>query len=425
MVNENAFQMSSSNIRFGKGVTSEIGSDLLDRGLNRVLVILDPKLVELPVGRTVIKSLQIKKIGFEVFSEISVEPTDASFRRAAEVARSAPYDAIVAVGGGSTLDTAKAANLYSSHSGEFFDYVNAPIGSGLPVAGQLKPLFAIPTTAGTGSETTGVAIFDYIDKHVKTGIADRFLRPTLGIVDPNNTYSLPAEVAASCGLDVLSHALESYTARPFQERTRPRRPAERPAYQGANPISDIWAIEALKLVSQYLVRAVQDPEDEEARSQMMLAASLAGFGFGNAGVHLPHGMSYPVAGMVKSFLPRGYDARSPLIPHGMSVILNTPAVVRVTARVKPERHLTAAKALGADTRGVELDLAGEILRERVVYFMRTLGMPNGLEAVGYGVQDIPALIEGTLPQHRVTHLAPVDVNKELLAELFEASLRIW
>ncbi|MCH2667961.1 MAG: iron-containing alcohol dehydrogenase, partial [Deinococcales bacterium] len=114
--------MSSSNIRFGKGVTSEIGSDLLDRELNRVLVILDPKLVELPVGRTVIKSLQIKKIGFEVFSEISVEPTDASFRRAAEVARSAPYDAIVAVGGGSTLDTAKAANLYSTHSGEFFDY---------------------------------------------------------------------------------------------------------------------------------------------------------------------------------------------------------------------------------------------------------------------------------------------------------------
>ena len=425
MANDEAYQMSSSNIRFGKGITSEIGLDLRDRKLNMVLVIIDPKLVELPVGLTVIKSLQMAKIKFDVFTEISIEPTDISFRRAAEVARDGSYDSIVAVGGGSTLDTAKAANLYSSYSGGFFDYVNAPIGLGLPVPGELKPFFAIPTTAGTGSETTGVAIFDYLDKKVKTGIAHRFLRPTLGIVDPDNTYTLPAGVAASCGLDVLSHALESYTARPFYERPKPSRPAERPAYQGANPISDIWSLEALKIVAKYLVRAVRDPEDYEARSQMMLASSLAGFGFGNAGVHLPHGMSYPVAGMVKQFRPKGYASQSPLIPHGISVILNTPAVIRVTAEANPERHLVVAKALGADINDADLSGAGEILRDRVIYFMRELGIPNGLEAVGYGVEDIPALTDGTLPQHRVTKIAPVSVDRALLSALFEESLRIW
>jgi hydroxyacid-oxoacid transhydrogenase len=425
VLNDTAFQMSASNIRFGPGVTTEIGLELQDRRLSRVLLIVDPKLIDLPVGQTVTKSLRQAKVDYDLFSEIHVEPTESSFRRAAEVATAGAYDAIVAVGGGSTLDTAKAANLYSTYPREFLDYVNAPIGLGHPVPGQLKPLFAIPTTAGTGSETTGVAIFDYVEKKIKTGIAHRFLRPTLGIVDPENTRTLPTAVAASSGLDVLSHALESYTARPFQERVKPGRPIERPVYQGANPISDIWSLHALKLVSRFLLRAVRDPGDDKARSQMMLAASLAGIGFGNAGVHLPHGMSYPVAGMVRGFRAKGYDIESPLIPHGVSVILNTPAVMKITAQANPKRHLVAAEALGVDTRGVGLDHAGEVLSQRVIYFMRALGIPNGLERVGYGTDDIPALVQGTLPQHRVTKLAPVEVDRDLLAKLFKASLRLW
>ena len=180
--------------------------------------------------------------------------------------------------------------------------------------GPLKPLIAIPTTAGTGSETTGVSIFDLTARHAKTGIASRRLKPTLGLLDPDNTRTMPPEVAASSGLDVLSHAIESYTAVPYTARPRPERPRLRPAYQGTNPISDVWSLQALRMVAGYLLRAVEDPGDDEARAQMLLAAAYAGVGFGNAGVHLPHGMSYPVSGLVKDYRAPGYATRSPAGP---------------------------------------------------------------------------------------------------------------
>ncbi len=425
MQSDTAFQMSASNIRFGPGVTAEVGSDLRDMQVKRTLLVIDPAVRQFPTGDTVVRSLEAAGVGYDTFDAVSVEPTDASFQEAARVATEGQFDSFVAVGGGSTIDTAKAANLYSTYPADFFDYVNAPIGRGLPVPGPLKPLIAIPTTAGTGSETTGVAIFDYVERKAKTGIAHRHLKPTLGIVDSENTRTLPPAVAASTGLDVLSHALESYTALPFNQRPKPARPLERPAYQGSNPISDIWAIRALEILDTYLIRAVRDPSDDEARGQMLLAAAIAGIGFGNAGVHLPHGMSYPVAGMVRDFRPAGYEVDHPLIPHGMSVILNTPAVVRFTAPADPQRHLRAAAALGADISDAMPEDAGEVLADRVTYFIRALELPNGLSGVGYTSDDIPALVEGTLPQHRVTKLSPIAAGEAELTKLFRESFVIW
>ncbi|HAC07209.1 MAG: iron-containing alcohol dehydrogenase [Gemmatimonadetes bacterium] len=422
---DTAFQMAASNIRFGRGITREIGMDLVDLKARRTMLVIDPALRDHPVGHTVLESLKQNDIGFEVFDDLSIEPTDASFKAAADCATQGGFDSFVAVGGGSTIDTAKAANLYSTHPSDFFDYVNAPIGLGHPIPGPLKPLIAVPTTAGTGSETTGVAIFDYVEKKAKTGIAHRYLKPTLGIVDSDNTRTLPPAVAAATGLDVLSHALESYTAMPFDERPMPARPLERPAYQGSNPVSDIWAIRALELMAEFLPRAYADPSDEEARAQMLLAAAIAGIGFGNAGVHLPHGMSYPVAGMVRGHRPDGYVVDHAMVPHGISVILNTPAVVRFTASANPERHLRGAEALGADVSDASPSEAGEVLAERVIHFMRTLGVPNGLAAVGYTTDDIPALVQGTLPQHRVTKLSPRPAGEAELTSLFEESMTIW
>jgi hydroxyacid-oxoacid transhydrogenase len=422
---DTAFQFAAANIRFGAGITREVGDDLVDLGVRRTMVVIDPLVRDSPTGETVISSLKAARIDFEVFERVIVEPTDASFQEASAAARDGKFDSFVAVGGGSTIDTAKAANLYSTHAAEFFDFVNAPIGRGLPIPSPLKPLIAIPTTAGTGSETTGVAIFDYVEKRAKTGIAHRYLKPTLGIVDSDNTRTQPAAVAASAGLDVLSHALESYTAIPYTSRPKPARPLERPAYQGCNPVSDLWSLRALELVDEYLERAVSDPSDTEARSHMLLASAIAGLGFGNAGVHLPHGMSYPVAGMVRSFRPAGYRVDRALVPHGMSVILHTPAVVRFTASACPERHLRAAQALGTDVDDVPLEEAGVVLADRVIQFMQTTGMPNGLKAVGYTEADIPALVEGTLPQHRVTKLSPRAAGPEELTELFRNSLTIW
>jgi len=306
-----AFEMATSSIRFGHGVTREAGMDLVDMGVNRVMVITDPTLSALPPVATLLESLAGNGVAYELFDRVHVEPTDASFQEAIAFAREGEFDGFVAIGGGSSIDTAKAANLYSTYPADLLTYVNAPIGKGEPVPGALKPLIAIPTTAGTGSETTGVAIFDLVEMKAKTGIAHRRLKPTLGLIDPDNTRTLPPAVAASTGLDVLCHAVESYTAIPFGERPLPQRPLLRPAYQGSNPISDLWAMESLRMVREYLPRAVADPDDE-ARGQMLLAASFAGIGFGNAGVHLPHGMSYPVAGMVRDFVPEGRQRP----PHG-------------------------------------------------------------------------------------------------------------
>jgi hydroxyacid-oxoacid transhydrogenase len=270
-----------------------------------------------------------------------------------------------------------------------------------------------------------VAIFDLQEMHAKTGIAHRALRPAMGIVDPYNTRDLPPMIAACSGFDVLSHAIESYTALPYDQRPAPEQPKLRPAYQGANPISDIWSERTIGMVASYLVRSVEDPSDHEARSQMLLAATFAGIGFGNAGVHLPHGMSYPVSGMVEKYVPNGYSPDHPIIPHGMSVILNAPSVFRWTATANPERHLQAAAWLGGETRGAGPDDAGEVLASTLIGLMHRTHMPNGLHEVGYEEKDVDALVQGTLPQHRVTKLAPRSTTPDDLRQLFMGAMRYW
>ncbi len=422
MNHEYAFEMAASSIRFGSGATREIGADLAELKVRHALVFTDPNLRNLHPVLTTLESLESNAVPYSLFDRCRVEPSDDSMREAIQFANEHPYDAVVAVGGGSVIDTAKIANLFACWPADFLDYVNQPIGKGLPVPGPVKPLFAIPTTAGTGSETTGVAIFDYKPLRAKTGIAHRRLKPYLGIVDPDNTRSMPAAVAASSGLDVLCHAIESWTAIPFVERPRPERPILRPAYQGSNPISDLWSMEALRLTSQYIRRAFADTSDEEARSAMMLASSYAGIGFGNAGVHLPHGMSYPVAGLVKEFRANGYDVDHPMVPHGISVILNAPAVFRFTSVSSPERHLDAAFILGADISKAKPEDAGKILADTLTQLIADLKLPNGLKGLGYDSSDIPALVQGTLPQHRVTKLSPRPAAAEDLATLFEDAM---
>jgi hydroxyacid-oxoacid transhydrogenase len=426
MANDYAFEMAVSSVRFGVGVTREVGMDLADMGAKLVLVVTDPVVAKLAPVRTVLESLDENHVAYALYDRVRVEPSDESFLDAIAFGNTRPFDAIVAVGGGSTIDTAKAVNLYTTYPpADFLDYVNPPIGKGLPVPGGLKPLLAIPTTAGTGSETTGVTIFDLKRLHAKTGIANRRLKPTLGYLDPENTRTMPPEVAASTGLDILSHAVESFTAMPFTGRPRPERPIYRPAYQGSNPISDIWSLQALRMVAAFLVRAVEDPSDDEARASMLLASSYAGVGFGNAGVHLPHGMSYPVSSNVKSYCAPGYVTDHPLLPHGFSVILHAPAVFRFTAPADPARHLQAAEALGAKVAGARPEDAGRILADRITWFMQRLRTPNGLRAVGYSLSDIPALVEGTLPQHRVTKLSPRAAGPDELASLFEDAMVGW
>ena len=425
MTLESAFSMDTSSIKYGPGVTREVGWDMEEQNARRVMVVTDPGMTENEAVSITLESLRKHGIDAVLFDQASVEPTDISFKQAIKFAQEGNFDGFVAVGGGSSMDTAKAANLYSTYPADFITYVNPPIGKGEPVPGALKPLVAIPTTAGTGSETTGVAIFDYLEMKAKTGIAHRSLRPVKGVIDPNNTRTLPKMVAACTGLDQLTHALEAMTGLPYNQRPAPEHPKMRPAYQGSNPISDIWASQAIKMISGYLVRAIEDPSDEEARGNILLAATYAGIGFGNGGVHLAHGMSYPVSGMVREYVPADYPPGHPIVPHGMAVVLHAPAVFRFTASADPEKHLYAASLMGKDITDAKPEDAGEILSGAVVELMQKVGMPNGLNAVGFGPDDVDKLVEGTLPQHRVTKLSPRPASAEDLKQMFLDSMKIW
>jgi hydroxyacid-oxoacid transhydrogenase len=422
---DGAFTVDASRVTFGRGCLAEVGDRATALGLRRVALFSDAGVSRLPVFETAYESLRAAGLDVITYTDVHVEPTDASFLDGARFAQECNPDGYVSLGGGSVIDTCKAANLYATHPADLLTYVNAPIGEGKPIPGPLKPHLACPTTAGTGSEVTGIAIFDYLSLSAKTGIASHALRPTEALVDPDCTASLPAEIVAAAGLDVLSHALESYTARPYVHRHAPERPSARPMSQGANPWSDLGCREALRLLGQFLERAVRDAADSEAREQMMWAATLAGIAFGNAGVHAPHGMAYAVAGLVRDFRPTGYPADEPLVPHGMAVIVNAPSAFRFTAEVNPERHLEGARLLGADTRGADATDAGEVLAAELIRIMRAVGMPNGLSGVGYTEDDVDALTEGAYPQQRLLQNAPREMTKPVLAGLFRQAMRYW
>lgn len=416
---ETGFTIDASRVTFGPGTLRELGAHARSHAMTRVALFTDPLLETFPWFDDALVSLRAAGVDPVIFNAVAIEPTEASWDEAIRFARDTKPDGYISLGGGSVIDTAKVANLYASHPAPFAAYINAPLGDGRAVPGPLAPHVACPTTAGTGSEVTGIAIFDWHAHRAKTGISSPRLRPTEAIVDPRCTHTLPPGVVAASGLDVLCHALESYTAKRFTSRLAT---PVRPASQGRNPWSDIGCREALRLCGAHLAAAVAG--DRAAREQMMWAATLAGIAFGNAGVHVPHAMAYAVAGQVKTFRAAGYPDL-PLVPHGMAVALNAPAVFRATSHTAPARHLEAAQLLGADTGGAAQHDGGELLAQRFIDLMREVALPNGLAGVGYARADITNLVEGTLPQQRLLQNAPIDTDASVLGELFERSLEIW
>jgi alcohol dehydrogenase class IV len=421
---ETVFVMEMSPIKFGLGATEEVGYDVRRLGVRKALVVTDRHLVEMGLPARVVALLDEQGIKAEVYDGVEIEPTDRSMEEAAEHARGRDFDGLVAVGGGSAIDTCKAVNLLTTYPAPLLDYVNRPVGKGAPVPGPLKPLVAMPTTAGTGSETTAVAVAHIVDQDVKAGISHRLLRPALGIVDPLNTLSAPPEVTAAAGADILTHAIESYTTRPYDARPK-HHPPDRPAYIGANPASDIWCEKAIEYVGRYLRRGVLNGLDVEARVHLALAANYAGIGFGNAGVHVPHAVAYPIAGLVRDYVPAGYRSRHALVPHGMSVILPAPAVFRFTYPVAPERHLRAAELLGWPVAGLGEGDRREALPRALIALMRDVGLPSGLRAIGYSPADVPALIEGTLRQPRLLSGAPRAVGAAELDGILRDAMQYW
>jgi alcohol dehydrogenase class IV len=419
---ETVFTYGAPQLKFGAGSSEEIGHDLSTYGVRRVLVVTDPGVAATGHPQRIADHIEAAGIEARLFDRVHVEPTDASLVAAVEFARDAgPWDAFVAVGGGSAIDTAKAVNLLSNNAGELMDYVNAPVGKGRAPDHALSPLVAVPTTTGTGSESTTVCVLDVLDQHVKTGISHPRLRPTLAVVDPRLTLTQPAGVTAACGMDILCHALESWTARSFDSYDR-KRPEERVPYCGANPIGDMWAEKALALLSRSFRAAVHHGDDEAAREQMALAATFAGMGFGNAGVHIPHANAYPIAGRVKDFQPEDYPKDEPMVPHGMAVALSAPEALRFTFAASPQRHVRAARLLAPDADGPD---GPDLLPRVLTRLMRDVGIPNGLAAVGYDERDVDGLVEGTLKQQRLLAIAPREATADDLAGILRRSLELW
>jgi alcohol dehydrogenase class IV len=422
---ETVFSVNSSAIKFGAGALRELGADAQALGMKRVGMFVDAHVLASEPGETAVRALRESGIDVAIFDRARHEPDSNSFEAAAKFAREGAFDGFVSLGGGSVIDTAKAANLLSTYPDELIAYVNAPIGQGKPVPGRLKPHIACPTTCGTGSETTGIAILDLKSVGLKTGIASPMLKPSLAIVDPTTTETLAGGVVAACGFDVLTHAVESYTARPFTSRPRPAHPSQRPPYQGSTPYNDIGAIAAIRLGGRFLARAVRDKTDTEARHQLMFASTLAGLAFGSAGVHIPHAMSYSVATLKHVFTASGYEEHDPMVPHGIAVVVNAPAAFRFTASANPARHLEAAAAMGAKVDGATPSDAGEILAGAFISLMRETGLPSGIAALGYGETDVPALAEGAFAQQRPLVMAPRSVSKADLESIYRGAFRYW
>ncbi|HEX3588374.1 MAG TPA: hydroxyacid-oxoacid transhydrogenase [Pseudonocardiaceae bacterium] len=424
LTDETIFTWGAPPLKFGAGAADEIGFELAQYGVGRVLVVTDPRIAEIGIAHRIADNIRRYDIDVEVFDGVHVEPTDDSIDKAVGYAtEQGPWDGFVAVGGGSSIDTAKAINLLTTHPGELMDYVNKPVGLGKAPPGQLKPLIAVPTTAGTGSESTAMCVLDVLSMRVKTGLSHWRLRPTMAIVDPLLTMTLPPEVTASAGMDIVCHAVESYTAKDYRSFSR-KQPEDRVTYCGSNPVSDLWCEKALGLLARSFRTAVANGKsDVDARMDMMMAATFAGMGFGNAGVHIPHANGYPIAGMVRDYRPAGYPSDEPMVPHGQAVSLTAPAAFRFTFASAPERHLRAANLLGPGVP--EQADPKEQLPAVLIALMRDVGIPNGISGVGYGADDVADLVPGTMKQQRLLATCPRPAGEEEVAAVLRESLVNW
>jgi len=399
----------SARVVFGAGASTETGEHLRRLGVTRPLVVCDRFVTETALGERMEASLRAAGVEPSLYDGIAGEPSESSVKQAIAAARGG-FDGVVGIGGGSALDTAKLCALFATHEGELLDYVNPPIGRGKQVPGPLLPLVAVPTTAGTGSEVTTVAVVDFPRLGTKTGVSHAYLRPSLAIVDPDLTASCPPGVTASVGVDALLHALEAYTVVPYD--ARPALPlAERPPYQGSSPFSDPFCERAIALVGRNLRAAVSDGGNVEARTAMSLASTLAGMAFSGAGVHVPHALAYPIASLKHEWRPPGYEGAA-LVPHGFAVAVTAPAVFRFIEDAAPERCVAAAALLDGGA-----DLAASLER-----LLEDVGAPMRLRELGYGEDDVDALVAGALDQRRLLVGSPKEVGATELEAVLRASL---
>lgn len=409
---DSIWELNLTRYKFGLGAANEIGYAMKALGGSRSLLITDEGVAKAGLSKEVNHLLKEQGLEAEVWDGVEPEPSVKSIEAGIEWAEDKGFDSFISVGGGSSIDTAKVINLISSHGGNILDYVAPPTGSGKSIPAPLKPHIAVPTTAGTGSETSPTSVISLPEQLIKVGISYAYCRPDLAIVDPLLHVSMPPKVTGDSGMDALAHAIESYVTRRFDRKPKPKTPLERPVYGGGTPVTDIFAEKAIGLIGRYLRRTVNNGNDIEARSGMALAATLAGIAFTNAGLTAVHAMAYPVGGQFHS-------------SHGETNAMLLPAVMEFLLSTVPEKFNFVAKLLGENIEGLSLYEGAKKSVNAIIELMKDINMPNGLNTFGVKEEDLSKMAEDTLKIRRLLIGNPRPVTKENLEEMFRRALKYW
>ncbi len=392
------FALRVAPARIGVGVTLEIGRELKKLDAKKALIVTGKTVGKSEICERVAESIRSEGIEVDVWDGVEPEPSKDVVEEGIKYAKG--YDAFVAVGGGSSMDTAKLINLYTTYPADLYEYIPKPVGKGKAVTKPLKPLIAVPTTSGSGSETTCAAVMSLPELGLKVGILHEPMLPTLAIIDPLNMVSAPPSVTANAGMDALMHAIEAYTTKPYTANPN------KLIYSGSNPLTDSFAERAIELIGKYLRRAVYNGHDIEARLGMAIAAYSAGIAFGNAGVHVPHAVAHAIGGKKK-------------IPHGTCVSVAAPAILEFILPAVPEKLVRIAELLGESCEG-SIHNAAKKAPGALKRLMDDIGIPS-LGDLGFSEQDIPELVEKTLLLQRLLLLCPRNVTREDLEEILRKS----
>ncbi len=375
---------------FGAGAVERVADEARRLGARRALVLSDPGVARAGVAGRVRELLEGAGIASGLYDAVEPEPSVASVERAFDAARrgapdGAPYDLLVGVGGGSALDTAKGVSLRTANPGPLQQYFGVEL---VPATGL--PMILIPTTAGTGSEVTPNAIFDDAERRLKAGIVSHRLMASVAIVDPDLTLSLPPGVTAASGLDALTHAMESYVA------------------VKATPHTDLYALEATRLIGANLRAAVARGEDRVARYGQMLGSFFAGIAITNAGTGLCHAMAYPLGSACH-------------VPHGMANALLLPAVLEYNMTADLPKAARLAAALGEPITGLAPREAAARAAHAVRALSRDAGLPAGLRDAGVPEDALPGFVDGTLSAARLIDNNPRRPTREAVLAIYRQS----
>lgn len=385
---------------FGRGAVRELGTQLRRRQWQRVLLITDKTLLAVGMVTPIEQACRAAGCIVERFAGGVPEPTLATAEEARQAAREFAPTVIVGLGGGSNMDLAKMTSLLHAHGGQPADYFGFD-----RVPGPVTPLVCIPTTAGTGSEVSHSTVLTDTANQMKVSTLSYYLRPQLALVDPELTYSCPRQVTADSGIDVLVHAIEAYTAVDFSQLQASD--GEANAYEGRHPLGDLLAEKAITLVGQYLVRAVEEPHDHEAREQMALAATLAGMAFSNCGVALVHALEYPLGGALHC-------------SHGAGNGLLLPFVMRFNLPQRTAAFARIATLLGEPSDG-DPALAAEQAIAAVERLRERIGIPLRIRDLGGKREQLADFAAKSFAIRRLMELNPRRATQaELLAILEQA-----